>query len=140
MKVSWRFATEADLDLLARWNHQLIQDEGHRNPMTVPELGVRMKGWIAGEYRAVIFSCAEPVAYALYKPGDTHVHLRQLFVRRDQRRKGIGRSSFELLRRQVWPANLRLTVDALCANQSAIAFWRALGYKDYSLTLEIAPR
>lgn len=34
---------------------QLIQDEGHRNRMTVAELEQRMRGWIAGEYRAVIF-------------------------------------------------------------------------------------
>ena len=27
-----------DLDLLADWNRQLIQDEGHRNRMTVAEL------------------------------------------------------------------------------------------------------
>ena len=140
MGLSWQFATEADLDLLASWNHQLIRDEGHRNPMTVQELGVRMKGWLAGEYKAVIFSDSDPVAYALFKQEDGQIYLRQLFVRRDKRREGVGRSSFELLRRDVWPANLRLTVEVLCANQSAISFWRSLGYNDYSLTLEILPK
>ncbi len=60
--------TENDFDLLAEWNHQLIQDEGHRNPMTVKELRQRMKDWLAGEYQAIIFiHDAEPKAYALYK-------------------------------------------------------------------------
>ena len=31
--MEYRFATDSDLDLLAEWNHQLIRDEGHRNPM-----------------------------------------------------------------------------------------------------------
>jgi len=67
-----RFASESDLDLLAEWNHQLIRDEGHRNPMTVRELRERMRGWLEGEYKAVIFAIeGEPVAYALYRESAT---------------------------------------------------------------------
>jgi hypothetical protein len=73
-----RLATEADLDLLAEWNHQLIRDEGHRNPMTPAELRERMKGWLAGEYAAVIFCLdGDPVAYALYRESAGEVYLRQ---------------------------------------------------------------
>jgi ribosomal protein S18 acetylase RimI-like enzyme len=140
MNLSWRFATEADLDLLAEWNHQLIRDEGHRNPMTVSQLADRMKGWLAGEYQAVIFSDAETVSYALFKKGDSLIYLRQLFVRCDRRRIGIGRTAVAILKREVWPASVRLTVDVLCSNQAAIAFWHSLGYTDYSLTLEIVPK
>ena len=58
-----RFGTESDLNLLAEWNHQLIRDEGHRNPMTIAQLRERMRGWLAGEYKAVLFDkAAEPVA------------------------------------------------------------------------------
>jgi hypothetical protein len=32
-----------------------------------------------------------------------------------------------------------LTVDVLVTNHSALAFWRAVGYQDYALTLEIMP-
>jgi len=138
-RLSWRPASEADVGLLSEWNHQLIRDEGHRNPMTVPELAQRMRGWLAGEYEAVIFSEEAPCAYALFRRGPGHVHLRQLFVRRDRRRLGVGRAAFGILRGEVWPRTARLTVDALCANKSAIAFWRSVGYRDYCLTLEIAP-
>jgi GNAT superfamily N-acetyltransferase len=97
MKMEHRFATDSDLDLLAEWNHRLIRDEGHRNPMTVLELRDTMRGWLGGEYTAVIFGPqAEPVAYALYRETATEVYLRQLFVRRDPRREGIGRGALDV--------------------------------------------
>lgn len=138
--MNYRLATEQDIELLAELNHQLIRDEGHRNPMTVPELRERMKVWLAGVYQAVIFEDGEyPTAYALYKESANEVYLRQLFVSRNHRRQGLGRKSVELLRDRVWPNYKRLTVEVLTDNSSAVAFWRALGYKDYSLTLEIMP-
>ncbi len=98
MKMEYRFATEQDLDLLAEWNHQLIQDEGHRNPMAVPELRERMRNWIAAEYKAVVFLADNaPVAYGLYRETEEEVYLRQLFVRRDRRRSGIGRQAMVLI-------------------------------------------
>jgi GNAT superfamily N-acetyltransferase len=139
MNLAWRYASESDLGLLGEWKHQLIQDEDHRNSMNVSELGDRMKGWLASEYRAVVFSDPDPVAYALFKSEPTLIYLRQLFVRRDKRREGIGRAAFALLQDEIWQRSIRLTVDVLCSNQSAIAFWRSVGYKDYFLTLEIMP-
>jgi GNAT superfamily N-acetyltransferase len=139
MKLAWRYASDADLGFLSDWNHQLVRDEGHRNPMTVSQLADRLKGWLAGEYQAVIFSEADPVGYALFRREDALIYIRQFFVRRDRRRVGIGRRSFEILRREVWPRSVRLTVDVICANQTAIAFWRSVGYRDYCLTLEIMP-
>ncbi|HET7625513.1 MAG TPA: GNAT family N-acetyltransferase [Verrucomicrobiae bacterium] len=139
MKLSWREAGEGDLSLLAEWNHELIRDEGHRNPMTVAHLLARMREWLRGEYRAVLFTSEAPVGYALFRSQRELIYLRQFFVRRDSRRMGIGRAAFSLLRHEIWPRDVRLTVDVLCQNLSAIAFWRSVGYRDYSLTLEIMP-
>lgn len=139
MHLSWREAVEADVGQLVQWNQQLIQDSGHRNPMTISELTTRMRGWLAGEYRAVIFTDVDPVAYALFKTDEGSIHLRQFFVRRDHRRNGLGRRALELLRREVWPGGVRLTVDVLCRNEAAVSFWRAVGYRDYVLTLAIMP-
>jgi GNAT superfamily N-acetyltransferase len=140
MKMEHHFATDNDLDLLAEWNHQLIRDEGHRNSMTVMELRERMSGFLADEYTAVIFGPnKEPVAYALYKENETEVYLRQLFVRQNHRRKGIGRAAMGVLRNQLWSRKKRLTVEVLTTNTPGITFWRAIGYKDYCLTLEIMP-
>ena len=138
--MTFRFATLADCPRLAELNHQLIQDEGHRNRMTVGELEQRMRGWIAGEYRAVIFEAGdEVVAYALFREQAEEIYLRQLFVVRHRRSQGIGRRAVEILRSQVWPKTRRLTVEVLTANQRAVSFWRSVGYTDYALSLEILP-
>jgi hypothetical protein len=66
--MTFRPAALEDCALLAELNHQLIRDEGHRNRMTVAELEQRMRGWLDGEYRAVLFEDGgESVAYALFR-------------------------------------------------------------------------
>ena len=138
--MEYRLATESDLDLLAEWNHQLIRDEGHRNPMAAPELRERMRGWLAADYQAVVFlSDGDPVAYALYRETADEVYLRQFFVRRDKRRAGYGRRAITVLRQNIWSPRKRLTVEVLCQNTMGIQFWRTMGYEDYCLTLEIMP-
>ena len=138
--LTHRQATDCDIELLGRLNHELIRDEGHRNPMSVPELIERTSQWLAAEYTAILFEeDGAVVAYALYGENPHEVHLRQLFVVRDRRRQGIGRRAIDILRSEIWPKTKRLTVDVLAHNAPAIAFWRAVGYRDYSLTLEIPP-
>jgi predicted acetyltransferase len=138
--ISFRFATLADCRALAELNHQLIRDEGHRNPMTVPELDQRMRSWLAGEYRAVFFEAdGGIVAYALFREEPEEIYLRHLFVVRHKRRQGVGRKAVEILRSQIWPRDKRLTVEVLVANTNAVAFWRAVGYSDHALRLEIMP-
>lgn len=139
--MNFRRATAKDCALLAELNHQLIRDEGHSNKMTVPELEERMKSWLASEYAVIIFKEGkETVAYALYREEPKEIYLRQLFVVRNRRRQGIGRQAMEILRSKIWPKNKRLTVEVLVKNEAAVAFWRAVGYKDYSLKLEILPK
>jgi predicted acetyltransferase len=138
--MNFCFANANDCALLAELNHQLIRDEGHRNKMTVPELEQRMKDWLASEYAGMIFEMdGQIVAYALYREQPKEIYLRQLFVVRNQRRKGIGREAVTILRSKIWSKSKRLTVEVLVQNETAVAFWRAVGYEDYCLTLEILP-
>jgi GNAT superfamily N-acetyltransferase len=140
MTMTFRPATPDDCPLLAELNHQLIQDEGHRNKMTAPELEQRLRGWLSGEYRAVIFEdSGEVVAYGLYRDEPDLIYLRQLFVVRHRRRQGLGRQAVKILCSQIWPKDKRLTVEVLVANHSGVAFWRSVGYTDYALSLEILP-
>jgi GNAT superfamily N-acetyltransferase len=136
-KLTHRPATDADLDLLAEWNYQLIRDEGQRNLLTLPELRERMQGWLAGKYRARLFFVeAEPVAYCVFNETESEIYLRHFFVRRDRRRLGIGQAALALLIQRVWPRK-RLTVEVLCRNEAALNFWKAVGYTEYSLCLVI---
>ena len=139
--MNFRRATVNDAAQLAELNHQLLHDEGHRNQnMSIPELEQRMHGWLASEYNALIFEeDGSVVAYALYREQPEEIYLRQLFVMRNRRRKGIGRQAVEILRTKIWTVNKRLTVDVLVQNTAAIAFWRSVGYQDYCLALEILP-
>jgi len=140
MNVNWTFAKPGDASVLAEWNHSLIREQGHRNRMSVPELAQRMHGWLESEYKAVIFGVdGRPVGYALYREEAELVYLRQFFVLAESRRRGCGRAGFGILRDLVWPKNRRLVVEVLCHNPTGIAFWRAMGYQDYCLTLEIMP-
>jgi GNAT superfamily N-acetyltransferase len=135
--MQYRPATPADAATLAAMNHQLIRDEGHRNPMTVAQLEARMAGWLGGEYQAVVFEDAgEAVGYALFRREPDHVYLRQFFVRPDHRRRGVGRAAIEWLQRHAWGLETRVRVEVLVGNAAGIAFWRAVGFRDYCMTLE----
>lgn len=139
--MQYRPATPVDYPLLAELNHQLIRDEGHRNAMTVAELEERLRGWLTSEYAAVLFTLGgETVAYALYCEKPHEIYLRHLLVVRHRRRQGIGRGAMEILRSKIWPVHKRLTVEVLAQNAAAVAFWRSVGYQDYSLKLELLPK
>jgi GNAT superfamily N-acetyltransferase len=137
--LRYRAATVADAAVLGRLNHELIRDEGHRNPMGVDALVERMRHWLADEgYEALLgFDGDDLVAYVLWRDEPDCVYLRQIFVQREHRRQGVARhlmlSVFER-----WPAK-RLTVDVLAGNARALAFWRRMGYRDYAVLLERLP-
>lgn len=139
--MNHRTATLDDCQVLAAMNRQLLEDERHRNRfMPLAQLEERMRGFLQGAYRGVIFEDGgRIVAYALFREEPTEVYLRQLFVLRDLRRRGYGRRAMGILLSEIWPKDKRLTVDVLLHNTVAIAFWRAVGYRDYLLGLEILP-
>ena len=84
--MTFRPATMADCPGLAEMNHQLIRDEGHRNPMTPPQLEERMRGWLAADYRAYVGEDGNAsVVYSLFREQADEIYLRQLFVAR-----GVG--------------------------------------------------
>jgi len=140
-ELTHRRATPADCRLLGALNLQLIQDEGHRNPMTEPQLVKRMRDWLRRrDYAGEIFEeRGEVVAYALYRELPDEIYLRHFFVVRQRRRQGVGRQAMRVLTNEVWPRGKRLLVEVLIANTGGVAFWKAMGYREYSLCLEIMP-
>lgn len=137
-EVQWRDALESDVGFLARGHRCLQEDEGHPAPMGLEEAEERIRGWLSGEYRVVVFFEGEaPVGYAVCKPeGGGTVLLRQLFVGREHRRRGVGRRAFERLVGEIVPAGARLVVNVLASNERALAFWGAVGFSEYVRTLE----
>ena len=132
-----RVATPGDIPMLARMNQQLIEDERHRNPMDLTELEARMRLMLGVDYTATLFEQEEHVvAYALWTEKPDWVYLRQFFVARDCRRRGIGAQAIRLLTEEVWPGDKRIRVNVLIGNRPALQFWRAVGFVDYLITLE----
>jgi predicted acetyltransferase len=99
---------------------------------------MRMRSMLAGDYTATLFESPSLVmAYALWREEPEWVYLRQFFVARDSRRGGVGRQAIRVLVEQVWPANTRVRVNVLIGNVPALKFWRAVGFVDYLITLEL---
>jgi predicted acetyltransferase len=118
-----------------------LADQGRgRIEWALQEMPV-MRSWLSSvEYRAVIFAQEDtPVAYAPYREDPDEIYLRQFFVVRALRRHGIGRTAMQSMLADIWPSTKRRTVSVLVQNASGVAFWRAVGYQDYALTLEIMP-
>jgi GNAT superfamily N-acetyltransferase len=90
------------------------------------------------DYSAVIFErSGELLGYALFRRDSDHVYLRQLFVRPEHRRRGIGRLAVSWLWKNVWADASRVRIDVLIGNSTGAAFWRAMGFRDYCVTMEM---
>jgi ribosomal protein S18 acetylase RimI-like enzyme len=138
--MNFRMAKPVDAELVATLNALLIRDEGHRNLMTVPQLATRMSDWLCGDYQAVLFEELDAVVgYALFRREPEYVYLRQIFVRPDFRRRGIGRAAMEWLSVNAWQGAPRFRIEVLIGNEIGQAFWRAVGFRDYSVTMEREP-
>jgi predicted acetyltransferase len=134
--VNFKQAEIADAAELAKMNWQLIRDEGHRNRMTREELQARMTQWLKGEYEATLFEESEQtIGYALFRREPEYVYLRQFYIQPKYRRRGLGRAAIDWLWQRVW-GGAGVRVEVLIGNAVAISFWRAVGFRDYCLTLE----
>jgi GNAT superfamily N-acetyltransferase len=135
--LHFRTATAADAPLLARLNRQLQEDERHRNIMEIAQIEPRMQKWLAGEYEGVVIEHdGAVVGYAIYQREEDFVYLKQFFVCRDARRRGIGRAAIDWLSANRWQDFPRVFLDALVQNDAGLAFWRAVGFTDYCITME----
>ena len=140
--MEYRFATVNDVPILSRMNRQLVEDEQHRNRFKSDSwFEERMCNFLTGGYKAILFEIeGKVVAYALYTDHPDHsdtIYLRQIFVVRPHRRQGIGREAMRILNEEIWPRDKRLTVEVLVSNEVAQAFYKAVGFREYSLELVI---
>ena len=123
---------------LARMNQELIRNEGHRNKMSLSELEQRMSDFLRNKYEAVIVSSGRnDIGYVLYRKEPEWLYLRQIFVIDKMRRKGIGRGIIKWLRDNPWKNCKTIRTDVLVDNTIGTNFWKAVGFKDYCITMEM---
>jgi ribosomal protein S18 acetylase RimI-like enzyme len=132
-------AERADVPLLATLNFQLDEDEPHPYPLGMPALTERMTRWIeSGEYEVLLFRRGDRVTgYAAWRLEDRGTYLRHFFICRDQRGQGWGRAAMTLLCRDIFPKDHPIQIEAAIGNKGGIAFWRAIGFRDLGLSMEL---
>ena len=53
------------------------------------------------------------------------------------RRKGIGREAISWLKNNAWKDDKIIRVEVLVGNPDGISFWKAAGFEDYCITMEM---
>lgn len=144
MPLYIRRAAEADLPLLAQMNKRLIEDQGSRNPMSVEQLQNRMSGWLKGDWVIEFLEEHVIVGYAVYLirrdeffPDKTGVYIRQFYIEREQRGRGLGSAGFKLLRETRFPAGSRITLEVLATNPKGFKFWSRVGFQPYYTMMDL---
>ena len=143
MEIEIRPARPDDLPELAVLNKQLIDDEGSRNPMNVEQLQRRMMRWLSGDWSIVVVLADSQIAgYCVYRissdeyyPEQSTVYVRQFCVRRDWRGRGVGRTAFEKIVAERFPADAPISLEVLETNLQGRRFWGQLGFRPYSTTM-----
>jgi ribosomal protein S18 acetylase RimI-like enzyme len=137
MKTEFRKAQKEEVTILGHMNKRLIEDEGHSNPMSIAELIERMNVFLRDEYEAyLIMENENPAGYCLFRDDREYIYIRQLFVERDKRRQGLGGACITWLKSNLWLGR-KLRIEVLCHNDRGIRFWRAIGFYDYCITMEM---
>ena len=118
-----------DVKRLAELNRCLIEDERHPKPMNISELTERMEAWLTTNYICYIAKeNRHIVAYCLYRDDGEHYYMRQLYVDRAHRRKGIATQLLDWLYENVWTGK-KVRLDVLAHNEDAVAFYKRYGFR-----------
>ncbi len=144
MVLAIRSVTEHDILLVADMNKRLIEDEGSRNPMSISELAERLRGWLREGWRVdLVLDGDTIVGYAIYiarrdehDPTLPEIYVRQFFIERTCRGRGLGSEAFRLLERERFPRPCRVELDVLGGNAQGIRFWQRLGFETHVIVLE----
>ena len=118
-----------DAKILAELNKRLIEDERHPNPMDIAQLTERMQEWLTTDYICYIAKeNGHIVAYCLYRDDGDYYYMRQLYVDRAHRRKGIATRLLDWLYENVW-TDKKVRLDVLAHNEDAVAFYKRYGFR-----------
>jgi len=133
-----------DLGLLARMNRELIEDQAHRNPMSVDQLKDRFQRFAREGWAIDLFERdGEVIGYAVHRyepdpaePSGRRVFLRQFFIARHCRRGGAGTAALKELMRARFQAGDRIFLDVIETNPGGKAFWSRTGFTPYATIME----
>lgn len=137
-EITMRVASPGDHATVCRLNQKLKDDEGARARLPWEDLVARLRGWLRDEgYEAVLFERGgDPVAYIIFRrepdpcvSGGEMIYIRQFYVEREFRLRGIGRSAIVKWRAEFVPDGMHIEMDVLETNPGGRAFWEAIGFR-----------
>ncbi len=106
----------------------------------------RLRRWLkTGKFRAVVFVVDDTeIGYLLYELRPVHddqrssesVYLRQFFISRDSRRKGLGTAAIKTFLREIVPSTASLVLEVKTSNPDAHQFWKNIGFESVSTFYE----
>ena len=118
-----------DAETLAELNKRLIEDERHPDSMNIAQLIERMREWLTTDYICYVAKDnGHIVAYCLYRDDGGYYYMRQLYVDRVHRRKGIATQLLDWLYENVW-TDKKVRLDVLAHNEDAVAFYKRYGFR-----------
>ncbi len=140
-----RKAGVSDIEILALMNSQLIEDEGSQNPMSIQQLEVRMLNWLKEHWEIdLICESERVVGYALYQfrqnpyfQEQDEVYLRQYFISREHRGKGLGLEGIRVLKESRFNKASTIVIDVLESNSRGMNFWRKAGFLPYYVNMRL---
>ena len=100
-------------------------------------MGARSMGeWLHGEYACYLGTeDGSTIAYCLFRDDGEYYYMRQLFVERTRRRKGIATQFLDWMYQNVW-TDKKVRLDVLSHNEEAIAFYKAYGFQIGCMRME----
>ena len=145
MEIFLRPANQEDVRELAILNKRLVEDQGSRNPFTQSEYESRFNDWLrSSEWNVDVFTdpAAATLGYAVhrvqrdyYYPEEQVVYLRQFYIDRPIRRRGIGSVAYQLLAKERFGGR-EVSIDVLATNPDGQAFWGHLGFEPYFTSMK----
>ena len=140
MTVAIRKADPADVALLAQMNHRLVTDQGSVSTYSLQKFAQRFEEWLrTGEWQVdVVVEKEQIVGYAVYQERRDYycedkkvTYLRQFYIDRQYRGKGVGREALMTLVRTRFPKDMEVAVDVVASNPGGREYWSKMGFSPY---------
>jgi ribosomal protein S18 acetylase RimI-like enzyme len=125
-------------DELVEMNNQLVIDEQFDVILPQDKMIERMQDFIQGSVYDCYLMVHDNVVcgYCLVDTTKTPLYLRHLFVKKEHRRKGLGKKTIQMLL-QMYKTD-SLDIEVMAWNANALKFYESIGFKPRFIGMRIS--
>lgn len=125
-------------DELVEMNNQLVIDEQFDVILPQDKMIERMKDFIQGSVYDCYLMIHDSVhcGYCLVDTTKTPLYLRHLFVKKEHRRKGYGKTAIQMLL-QMYKTD-SLDIEVMAWNSNALKFYESIGFTPRFIGMRIS--